>query len=154
VSTAPVPLRQRWFEDYRVGERFEFGDHVVTEAEIVAFARRYDPQPFHVDAQAGEASHFGGLVASGWMTCAVLMRLMCEHFVAASSMGSPGVDRVRWLEPVRPGDRLRARVEIRHVRASLSRPDRGLVTLGQELLNQHGQVVLSLEGVAMIRRRG
>jgi acyl dehydratase len=149
-----VALRERWFDDYRVGESFEFGDHLVTEDEIIEFARRYDPQPFHLDARAGAMSHFGGLVASGWMTCAVLMRLMCEHFIApASSMGSPGVDSVRWIKPVRPGDRLRARVEVRELRVSQSKPDRGVLTLPQELLNQRGEVVLSLQGRAMVRRR-
>ena len=149
-----VPLRERWFEDYRVGERFEFGEHLVTEQEIVDYARRYDPQPFHVDATAAAASHFGGLVASGWMTCGVLMSLLCAHFIAPrSSMGSPGVDHLRWLQPVRPGDRLRARVEILETKASQSKPDRGVITVREELLNQHGQTVLSLVGRAMLARR-
>src|SRR5438552_14010053 len=121
-----VPLKQRWFEDYTVGEVFEFGDHLVTAEEIVDFARRYDPQPFHIDPVAAAQSSFGGLVASGWMSGAVLMRMMCDHFIPPSSaMGSPGVDELRWLRPVRPGDRLKARVRVLQTRRSQSKPDRG-----------------------------
>ena len=108
-----VPFRQRWFEDYRVGEIAEFGDHLVTEAEIVEFATRYDPQPFHVDAQAAKQSIYGGLIASGWMTASCAMRMLVDHYISPiASMGSPGMDEVRWLAPVRPGDRLRMRVTV------------------------------------------
>ena len=149
-----VPLRERWFDDYAIGESFEFGDHLVTEGEIVEFASRYDPQPFHVDREAAARSHFGGLVASGWMTGAVVMRMMVDHFIApASAMGSPGVDQLRWLKPVRPGDRLRVRVTVLDVRRSQSKPDRGTIVLRQEALNQHRDVVMSQEGRAMIRCR-
>ncbi len=149
-----MPPRQRWFDEFHAGERFEFGDWVVSESEIVEFARRYDPQPFHTDpAQAG-SSHFGGLIASGWLTAAILMRMMCDHFIApASAMGSPGVDHLRWLRPVRPGDRLRARVTVLDARRSRSRPDRGTIVLQQELLNQHDEVVMSQHGTAMLRCR-
>lgn len=153
-TTSNVPLMDRWFDDFAVGEVFEFGDYVVGADEIVEFARRYDPQPFHLDEQAARASHFGGLVASGWMTCAVLMRLLCDHFIPrASSMGSPGVDEVRWLEPVRPGDQLRVRTEVLECRASRSKPDRGLLQCRHQLLNQHGRVVASILGMGMYRRR-
>jgi acyl dehydratase len=149
-----LPLKERWFEDFRVGERFEFGDYRVTEDEIVEFARRYDPQPFHVDAQAAARSHFGGLIASGWMSCSVLMRMLCDHFIPpASSMGSPGIDELRWLKPVRPGDRLRASAEIVDVKASTSKPDRGVITVRQELINQLGERVLSMTGRGMYQRR-
>lgn len=149
-----VPPKQRWFEDFIVGEQFEFGNYEITAHEIVEFARRYDPQPFHVDAAAGASSHFGGLVASGWMTGSVLMRLMCDHFIAPdSAMGSPGLDQLRWRVPVRPGDRLRARVTVLEVRPSRSRPDRGSVRFRQEVLNQHGEVVMSAEAWGMLRRR-
>jgi acyl dehydratase len=149
-----VPLRERWFEDYAEGEVFEFGDYLVTEEEIVAFARRYDPQPFHLDHAAAAASHFGGLVSSGWMTCSIMMRLLCDHYISPrSSMGSPGIDQVRWLKPVRPGDRLRARVRVVQTRASQSRPDRGIVNAQQELLNQHGEVVMTLSGTGFYLRR-
>jgi acyl dehydratase len=146
--------RLRWFEDFAADEVFEFGDRLITVEEIISFARRYDPQPFHVDEAAASRSIYGGLIASGWMTCAVLMSLMCEHFVSpASSMGSPGIDKLRWLVPVRPGDRLRARVTVLETRRSQSRPDRGVVTMRQEAINQRGEVVLSQEGRAMMRCR-
>ncbi|MFT3816369.1 MAG: MaoC family dehydratase [Rubrivivax sp.] len=149
-----IPLQQRWFDDFAVGERFEFGAYTVTREEIVDFARRYDPQPFHLDEEAGRASHFGGLVASGWMTTAVLMRLLCDHFLPRqSSMGSPGVDEVRWLEPVRPGDTLRVRTEVLECRASRSKPDRGVLRCRHELVNQHGRVVATVLGMGMYRRR-
>jgi acyl dehydratase len=149
-----TPLKQRWFEDYAVGEAFEFGDYAITETEIIEFARRYDPQPFHVDAAAAAESHFGGLVASGWMTGSVLMRMVCDHFIAPhSSMGSPGLEQIRWRVPVRPGDRLRARITVLEIRPSNSKPDRGSLLLRQEAINQAGQVVMSLEGWGMIRRR-
>lgn len=149
-----VALKERWFEDFAVGERFEFGDCPVTADEIVEFARRYDPQPFHTDAGAAAASAFGGLVASGWMTAALLMRMMCDHFIApASALGSPGVDRLRWLLPVRPGDRLRARVTVLETRGSQSRPDRGAIVVQQDLINQDGAVVMTQHGRALLRRR-
>lgn len=153
-QSGPVPLRERWFEDYAEGEVFEFGDHLVTEEEIVEFARRYDPQAFHLDHAAAAATHFGGLVGSGWMSCAIMMRLLCDHYISPlSSMGSPGIDRVRWLLPVRPGDRLRARVTIVQARASRTRPDRGIVSAHQELINQRGEVVMTLEGNGFYLRR-
>jgi acyl dehydratase len=153
-NVSSVPLKQRWFEDYAVGEVFEFGDRPVTLNEIVSFATRYDPQPFHTDAVAAADSSFGGLVASGWMTCAVLMREMCDHFVSPlSAMGSPGVDTLRWLKPVRPGDRLHVRVTVVEVTPSQSKPDRGVVTLLQEVINQANEVVLSLQGRALQRCR-
>lgn len=149
-----IPLKQRWFEDYAQGEIFEFGDHLISEAEIIEFAQRYDPQPFHVDPEAARHSLFGGLVASGWMTVAVVMRMLCEHFISSTSaLGSPGVDQLRWLLPVRPKDRLRVRVTILDVRRSSSKPDRGVVVLRQEALNQDGQTVMSLEGRSMHRCR-
>lgn len=150
----PVPLHERWFEDYTAGESFEFGDHLVTEDEIIEFARRYDPQPFHVDPVAAQASHFGGLIASGWMTGAVMMRMMVDHFVSPrSGMGSPGIDRLRWPRPVRPGDRLHARVTVLEARRSQSKPDRGAVIVRQELINQAGEIVMSVEGRALVRCR-
>mgnify|MGYP000894012673 FL=1 len=149
-----VALKDRWFDDFAVGEQFEFGAYVVSEDEIIDFARRYDPQPFHLDHDAAKASHFGGLVASGWMTSAVLMRLLCDHFIPRqSSMGSPGVDEVRWLKPLRPGDTLRARVEVTETRASQSKPDRGVIRCRHQLLNQHDEVVMSMHGMGMYKKR-
>jgi len=149
-----IPLKERWFDDFAVGERFEFGAYTVSADEIVDFARKYDPQPFHLDPGAGVRSHFGGLVASGWNTSAVLMRLLCDHFIPpASSMGSPGVDEVRWLKPVRPGDTLHARSEIVECRPSQSKPDRGVLRARHELVNQYGEVVMSMVGMGMYLRR-
>lgn len=151
---ATVPLQQRWFDDYAPGEVFEFGLHKVTEQEIIGFARQYDPQPFHVDPQTAKTSHYGGLIASGWMTAGLAMRMMCEHFIPMqSSMGSPGVEQLRWLQPVRPGDHLRMRVSVLAVQRSRSKPDRGVVTVRQEVLNQDGQTVMSLDGKSMHRVR-
>jgi acyl dehydratase len=149
-----TPLQQRWFEDYRAGEVFEFGEYLITEQEIVEFARRYDPQAFHLDAAAAAQSHFGGLVASGWMTGSVLMRMMCDHFISPqASMGSPGLEKLRWLKPVRPGDRLRARVTVIEARVSRSKPDRGSMLVRQEAINQNDEVAMSIEGWAMLRCR-
>jgi len=149
-----VPVRQRWFEDYPVGERFEVGDYPITEREIIAFATRYDPQPFHVDPVAAASSPFGGLIASGWMTASVMMRLMVDHVISpVSSMGSPGIDELRWIRPVRPGDRLRLRVTVLAARRSQSRPDRGLVQMLQEAINQDDAVVTTVRGWGMYRCR-
>lgn len=149
-----TPLKQRYFEDYRVGEVFEFGDELVTEQEIVEFANRYDPQPFHVDPAAAMNSSFGGLIASGWMTAGIMMRMLVEHFISREAgMGSPGIDELRWLRPVRPGDRLRTRVTILETRRSSSKPDRGMVLTLDEVLNQDGDVVMTLKGWGMYRAR-
>ena len=116
-------LKERYFDDYRKGEVVEVGDYLVTREEIIDFAGRYDPQPFHLDEAAARESIYGGLIASGWMTCGVLMRMLVDNFVSpVSSMGSPGIDELRWLKPVRPGDRLRARVTVVDTRRSSSRP--------------------------------
>ncbi len=149
-----VPYKERFFEDYRPGEVIEFGEHLVTEEEILEYAKRYDPQPFHVDDKAAAESIFGGLIASGWMTGSIMMRLMVDHFVAPiSSMGSPGVDEVRWLKPVRPGDRLHARVTVLETKRSQSKPDRGIVQVQQEMINQRGETVMSLRGMSLSRCR-
>ena len=149
-----VPFKERYFEDYQVGETAEFGDYAITEEEIVEFAGRYDPQPFHVDPEAGAKTIYGGLIASGWMTGSVMMRLMVDHFISpVSSMGSPGIDQLRWYKPVRPGDRLRARVTILEKRRSQSKPDRGVMRARQEVINQDGETVMSIEGMGMYRCR-
>jgi acyl dehydratase len=150
----PIPFRQRFFEDYPVGEAAEFGEYTVTEQELVDFARRYDPQPFHIDAAAAAESIYGGLIGSGWMTASIAMRMMVDHYISPlSSMGSPGIDELRWIRPVRPGDRLRMRVTVMASRPSQSKPDRGMVQCRQEVLNQDGVTVMSLEGWGMYRRR-
>jgi len=147
-------FKTRYFEDYRVGELAEFGDYEIRSEEIIEFAKRYDPQLFHTDPEAAKWSSFGTLVASGWMTASVLMRLLVEHYISPlASMGSPGVDELRWLKPVKPGDRLRARVRVVDKRQSRSKPDRGLIHFVQEGLNQHGEVVISFKGMGMYRCR-
>jgi acyl dehydratase len=147
-----VPLI--YLEDFKAGDVREFGHHVVTRKEIIEFATLYDPQPFHIDEEAGKASFFGGLVASGWMTCGLAMRMVCDDYLLrAASLGSPGVDQIRWLLPVRPGDTLRLRLTTREVRPSQSKPDRGIVRSGWEMLNQRGEVVLTMEGMGMFKRR-
>ena len=148
--TAPA----RWFEDYTEGLVEEFGDRLVTEAEIIAFAREYDPQPFHVDPVAAQSSLYGGLIASGWYTAGMMMRLLVEHFVSpVASLGSPGLDELKWPRPVRPGDRLRVRATVLSARASKSRPEMGIVQVLFEVLNQAGEVVLAARGTNLYKRR-
>jgi len=145
---------ERWFEDFTPGLVSEFGDHEITEQEIIVFARRYDPQPFHTDPEAAKRSSFGGLIASGWNTVGVLMRMLVDHQVPANaSLGSPGIDEIRWLKPVRPGDRLRARVTVQEATRSRSKPDRGVVRSLNEVLNQHGEVVMTMRGMMLLRAR-
>jgi len=143
-----------WWEDFRIGETVELGTHTFTEAEIIDFARQFDPQPFHTDPEAARGSIFGGLIASGWHTCAVGMRLMCESYINRTvSMGSPGVENVRWLKPVRPGDTISYRRVVLEARPSNSRPEAGLLRSRWEALNQGGELVMTMEGWGMVGRR-
>ena len=143
-----------WWEDFKVGDSSEMGSHSFSAEEIVAFARQFDPQPFHTDGEAAKASAFGGLIASGWHTCAVGMRLICEHYLnRAASLGSPGVSDIRWLKPVRPGDTLAYRRTVVESRASVSRKGIGLVKHRWEAVNQKGELVLTMEGWGMFGRR-
>lgn len=150
-----VPFKERFFEDYEVGETAEFGnDYLITEEEIVGFARKYDAQPFHVDPEAARQTIYGGLIASGWMTGSVMMSMLVEHYISPlSSMGSPGIDELRWHKPVRPGDRLHLRVTILEKRRSESKPDRGVVRVRQEAVNQNGETVMSILGMGMYKCR-
>ena len=151
-AATPAGSREpRWFEDYGPGRVLEFGAAVVDGSEIVEFARRYDPQPFHVDPEAAARSPFGGLIASGWHTGSLMMAMLVEHYLSpASSLGSPGLDELRWLAPVRPGDTLSVRVTIVEARRSQSRPDRGLLRSQIEVLNQRRQVVMSMKALNFI----
>ncbi len=145
---------ERWLEDFRPGDIAEFGDYEMTESEIIAFATQYDPQHFHIDPARARTSVFGGLIASGWHTAGVMMRLMVEHWVPANaSLGSPGMDEIRWSVPVRPGDRLRVRVTVEAQRRSRSKPDRGIVQTLTEVLNQDGAVVMRTRGALLVRAR-
>ena len=149
-----VPPAERYFEDYHVGMVDEFGEVAVTAEEIVEFARRYDPQAMHVDAAAAERGAFGGLIASGWHTASIVMRLFVEHYLSRiATLPSPGIDELRWVRPVRPGDVLRVRVTVTETRRSRSKPDRGMVRSLVEVLNQNGDVVMSHRPMNLMRCR-
>jgi acyl dehydratase len=143
-----------FFEDFVAGTTYEFGAVRIEEQDILDFARQFDPQPFHADPQAAKKSVYGGLIASGWHTASLMMRLFVDHYLSpASSLGSPGVDELRWLKPVRPGDVLSARISVVETRRSRSKPDRGLVRSFVEVLNQDGEVVMSMKGLNLFRCR-
>ena len=144
----------RYGEDFAVGETTELGTVGVTRDEIVEFARRYDPQPFHVDEAAADDGPYGGLIASGWHTASLFMGLFVRTILLDSaSMGSPGVEELRWTAPVRPGDRLTGRVTVTAVEPSSRRPDRGTVFTTSEVLNQDGAVVMTMKARGFFRRR-
>jgi acyl dehydratase len=141
-------------EDFAPGQVHPLGRHTVSRDEIVAFARAWDPQPFHLDEEAAGASIYRGLIASGWHTVCVFMRLFADGLLnRAAAMGSPGVDEVRWLQPVRPGDTLEARLEVLEVRPSRSKPDRGVIRARCVVANQDGEEVLTMQAVVLFRRR-
>ena len=144
----------RYWEDMRVGETADLGSCAITEAEILAFARKYDPQPFHTDLEAARRSIYGGLIASGWHTCALMMRLSVDaaRRDEAATTGSPGLDSCRWLKPVRPRDVLSARTEVLETWPSRTKPI-GFVRRRSEMVNQQGEVVLRVIGITMYRRR-
>ncbi|MEP9365794.1 MaoC family dehydratase [Xanthobacter sp. VNH20] len=143
-----------FWEDFVEGEVKTFGSYEVTEEEIIAFASEFDAQPMHLDAAAGKASMLGGLAASGWHTCAIMMRLMCDGFLLrAAGQGSPGVTETKWREPIFPGDVVTLRRTVLQSRSSKSRPDLGLVTLKLELLKPAGSVALEQECVVLFNRR-
>jgi acyl dehydratase len=144
----------RYFEDYAPGSVHELGRVSVSEEEIVEFARRYDAQPFHVDREAAASGPFGGLIASGWHTAALTMTLLVGRFLdRATSMGSPGLDELRWPNPVRPGDELEARVTVMEARPSASKPDRGLLRSSIEVRNARGETVMTVKVMNLVRRR-
>jgi acyl dehydratase len=141
-----TPIDDRYFEDYPPGAVFEFGEAVVEADEILEFARRYDPQDMHTDIEKAAKGPFAGLIASGWHTAGIMMRMFCEHYLSKNaSVASPGIDELRWLRPVRPGDRLSLRVTVTEATRSRSRPDRGIVRSFVEVLNQHGETVMALK---------
>jgi len=143
-----------YFEDFAAGEEFRLGSHTLDRDAIVDFATRYDPQPIHVDEDAAQQSIYGGLIASGWQTCTIYMRLLCDGILLrVHSMGSPGIDELRWLAPVRPGDTLSALLRIDDVRASRSKPELGVLVTSGEIRNQNGDLVLTLKSALMVRRR-
>lgn len=148
-------MNKHWyFEDFYEGQEIDLGQCLVSEEEIIAFARRFDPQSFHVDPDAAAHSIFGGVIASGWHTCSMMMRLVVDGFIGnSSSMGSPGVDSVRWKLPVRAGDTLGVLCLITKVKGSASKPDRGVVWSKWVATNQRGEEVCIVEGMSMFGRR-
>jgi acyl dehydratase len=148
---ADEPTTKLYFEDHVPGSVYLFGSVLVEEQEILDFGRRYDPQVFHTDPEAAKKTSFGGLVASGWHTAALAMRLIVDHRLSRMpNLGSPGVDELRWLKPVRPGDTLSVRLTVLEARLSHSKPDRGLVRALVEVLNQSGEAVASWKGLNIV----
>lgn len=149
-----TPPQERYLEDYVVGAVHEFGPVVVTEDEIVRFGRQFDPQVFHTDPQRARETVYGGLIASGWHTCGLFMRIFVEHYLPGrASLGSPGVDQLRWLKPVRPGDELRVRITVTNVKPSRSKPDRGVLFSFCEMLNPDRDVVATMMAMNLILYR-
>ena len=144
----------RYFDDFQPGERIELGSYQVPREEILAFARQFDPQPFHVDEEAGRRSIFGGIIASGWHTASICHRLLVQSLLSKSaSLGSPGLDELRWLLPVRPDDVLSASCEVFSTTPSRSKPDRGAIKFRMEVRNQKGEVVMTELATALFSRR-
>jgi acyl dehydratase len=154
VDGFDVPLQERYFEDYRPGITCTFGNTLVTEESILRFAREFDPQTMHVDPAAAADGPFHGLIASGWHTAAIVMRITVDNFLnSAVSLASPGMNELRWLKPVRPGDSLAVRFTILDARRSQTKPDRGLVRTGIEVLNQDDEVVMTMTALNLVRSR-
>jgi acyl dehydratase len=147
--------KKYWFEDFAVGSVREMGGATLSKEDILRFAREYDPQPFHVDEEAAKRSPYGGLIASGWQTCALAMRMACDGVLNDSAtLGSPGVHDLRWLRPVRPGDTLRLRLVVVEARPMKTKPHVGLVKNRWVVLNQDGEEVLRMEAYSMVLLRG
>ena len=147
-TTFTVPIERRYFEDYIAGSVHEFGSIVVEEEEVIAFARRFDPQVFHTDPELAKRTIYGGLIASGWHTAGLMMRLFADHYLSkVASLGSPGIDELRWNVPVRPGDELSIRITVLETKRSRSKPDRGIVRSFIEVINQNREVVMSMKAV-------
>ena len=144
----------RYFEDFRLGEKTELGRYEVTEAEMLAFARQYDPQRIHTDRDFAARGPFGALIASGWHSCAMFMRLMVDGMLRESSaLASPGVDLIRWLRPVRAGEVLRAAAVVAQIEPSRSKPDRGLVKHDCQLCNERDEPVMTMRTLSLFARR-
>ena len=153
-SSFAAPIEKRYFEDYVAGAVHEFGAIKVEQDEIIDFARRFDPQDFHTDPDAAENTDFHGLVASGWHTAGLMMRLFVEHYLSkVASLGSPGVDELRWIKPVRPGDALSIRVTVLDTKNSRSKSDRGIVHSLIEVMNQNREIVMHMKAVNFLRCR-
>lgn len=152
--TFTTTVHDRWFEDYRPGDVHVFGPIAVSEDEIIEFAERFDPQPIHVDPIKAKDTIFGGLIASGWHTGSLMMRLYGDHYLShVAGLASPGLDELRWPKPVRPGDALSIRLTVIEAAISRSKPDRGVVRTRIEVINQHDEVVMSMIAVNLFLRR-
>ncbi len=144
----------KYLEDFPVGERRRLGTTHVAEADVIRFATEFDPQSFHIDSEAAKQSIYGSVIASGWHTCAMTMRVLVDSYLKESaSMGSPGIDELRWLKPVRPGDTLTVFSTAEEIVFSKSKPDRGILTSVTEVENQLGELVLTMRGKSMMKRR-
>lgn len=144
-----------YFEDLKIGAETEFGNYAVTREEVLEFARKYDPQPFHLSDEEAAKTHFGRLAASGWHTCAMTMAVLARHSVAnaQAGLGSPGIDELRWKKPVYPGDTLYVHGKIIETKESRSRPEMGSFRTQTTVTNQHGDLVMSFVSIVLIRRR-
>jgi acyl dehydratase len=148
------PVQDRWFEDYEPGAVHEYGYATLSEDELLDFARKFDPQPMHIDPAYAAAGPFGGLIASGWHTAGLMMRLLADNYLSkVAGLASPGIDELRWPHPVRPGDVLRLRAEVVEARESRSKPDRGVVRTRASLLNQDDVVVMTMLAVNLVAKR-
>jgi acyl dehydratase len=146
--------QERYLEDYVEGAIHEFGPITITEDEIIQFGKKFDPQIFHTDPNRAKDTVYGGLIASGWHTCALFMRLFVEHYLPGpASLGSPGVDELRWLKPVRPTDQLILRITVHKVKPSRSKPDRGVLFSFCEMLNQKNEVMATMMAMNLIKYR-
>lgn len=146
--------KKMYWEDFIPGQREQIGQVTVDRQEVFEFARRYDPQPFHINEEEADNSIYGGIIASGWHTCSMVMRLMCDSYLLNStSLGSPGIEEVKWPRPVYPGDTLTAFRTVVETRASTSKPDRGIVKTFWETENQNGDLVMSMSGINFFLRR-
>jgi acyl dehydratase len=144
----------RYFDDFQPGDVGEYGPYVVSREEIIAFAKQFDPQPFHLSDEGGREGIFGGIIASGWHTASICHKLIVEGLLGkTASLGSPGLDELRWLKPVRPGDALSVRTEVVSVTPSRSKPDRGAIKFRFEVRNQQGEVVMTEIANALFSRR-
>ncbi len=144
----------RYFDDFQPGDVSEHGPYLVSREEIIAFARQFDPQPFHLSDEGGREGIFGGIIASGWHTASICHKLIVEGLLGkAASLGSPGLDELRWLKPVRPGDALTVRTEVVSLTPSRSKPDRGAIKFRFEVRNQSGEVVMTEVANALFSRR-
>jgi acyl dehydratase len=155
VAKFDAPIDDRYFEDYEPGATYEFADtSTLDQQRMIEFGTEFDPQTFHVDPAAAATGPFGGLIASGWHTAGVMMRLLSDNYLSkVASLASPGIDEIRWLLPVRPGDTLHLRVTVVHSKRSASKPDRGVIHSGIEVLNQDDRVVMTLVAINFLRLR-